>query len=121
MGFALLLEARAAKYRSALGGLEGHCRLRAALRTVGPGLRAHLGTPANTLCLALFAMLGIVFELFVVKEELLAGCKNKLGAAITAFQDSVRKLHGRLPKEGNTVKSAVSLMTCRSRFPVFFR
>jgi hypothetical protein len=66
-------------------------------------------------------MFGVILELFVVEEKLLAGRENKLGTAIAAFQNSVRKLHGRLPKEGNVMKSAMSLLTCRSRFPVFFR
>jgi hypothetical protein len=41
---------------------------------------------------------GIVLELLVVEEELLAGSKYKLGAAIDALQNSVGKLHGRLPQ-----------------------
>jgi hypothetical protein len=41
---------------------------------------------------------GIVFELLVVEEELLAGSKYKFGAAIDALQNSVGKLHGRLPQ-----------------------
>jgi hypothetical protein len=48
----------------------------------------------------LLATLGVVFEIFVVKEKLFASGKNKLCAAVAAFKDSVRKLHGRLPKEG---------------------
>jgi hypothetical protein len=43
-------------------------------------------------------MLGVVLELLVVKEKLLAGGKHKLGAAITALQNSIDILHGRLPK-----------------------
>jgi hypothetical protein len=45
-------------------------------------------------------MLGVVLELFVVEEQLFTRCKYKLAAAIAALQDSIRKLHGRLPKEG---------------------
>jgi hypothetical protein len=52
----------------------------------------------RTLRLALLAMLGIVFELLVVKEKLLARSKYELGATVIALQNSVRKFHGRLPK-----------------------
>jgi hypothetical protein len=31
-------------------------------------------------------VLGVVLELFIVEEELLAGRKNKLGAAVDALQ-----------------------------------
>jgi hypothetical protein len=35
--------------------------------------------------------------LFVVEEDLLAGSKNELGAAVDARQNSIGELHGRLP------------------------
>jgi hypothetical protein len=47
-------------------------------------------------------VLGVVRELFVVEEQLLAGSKYKLGAAIYALQYSIYELHGRLPKRGET-------------------
>jgi hypothetical protein len=52
---------------------------------------------ADALRLALFAALGVVFELFVLKEDLFAGRKNELGAAVDALQNSIREFHGRLP------------------------
>jgi hypothetical protein len=52
---------------------------------------------ANALRLALLAALGVVLELFIVEEDLLARRKNKLGAAVDALQYSIRKFHGRLP------------------------
>jgi hypothetical protein len=67
-------------------------------------------------------VLGVVLELFIVEEELLAGRENKIGAAAVALQNSVGKLHGRHPQtQGNSLKSAivprclpvpVSLSTC---------
>jgi hypothetical protein len=45
-------------------------------------------------------VLGIIRELFVVKEQLLTGCKDKRGAAIYALQLSIDKVHGQLPKTG---------------------
>jgi hypothetical protein len=84
-GRLLPLEADAAQHRSALRGLEGNCRLRPALRTIGPRLRAHPGAPAGALRLALLAVLGIVLELLIVEEKLLAGSKYELGAAIVAL------------------------------------
>jgi hypothetical protein len=46
-------------------------------------------------------VLGIVLELFIVKEKLLARRKHKLGAAVTALQNPVDEFHGRFPKQGN--------------------
>jgi hypothetical protein len=53
-------------------------------------------------------MLGVVLELFVVEEELLACCENKLGAAVNALQDSIGEFHGRLPSQGRPPKSAMA-------------
>jgi hypothetical protein len=44
-------------------------------------------------------MLGVVLELLIVEKDLLARCKYKIGAAVNAFQDSIGKLHGRLPSQ----------------------
>jgi len=59
---------------------------------------------ANALRLALLAALGVVRELFVVEKNLLAGCKNKIGAAVNALQDSIREFHSRLPKTGTHIE-----------------
>jgi hypothetical protein len=53
-------------------------------------------------------MFGIVPELFVVEEKLFARGEHKLSAAVDALQDPVRKFHGRLPKEGNFLRSALA-------------
>jgi hypothetical protein len=53
-------------------------------------------------------MLGVVLELFVVEEELLACCENKLGAAVNTLQDSIGEFHGRLPPQGLPPKSAMA-------------
>jgi len=67
-------------------------------------------------------MLGVVLELLIVEEELLACCEHKLGAAVNAFQHSIGEFHGRLPSQGLPPKSAMALQeTCRSRFPEFVR
>jgi hypothetical protein len=64
---------------------------------------------------------GVVFELFIVEKELLAGRKNELGAAVDALQDSIGEFHGQLASQGITPKSTTAqLGTCRSRFPVLF-
>jgi hypothetical protein len=42
-------------------------------------------------------VLGVVLELLVLKKDLLARGKHKLGAAIGALQDSIGEIHGRLP------------------------
>jgi hypothetical protein len=54
-------------------------------------------------------MLGVVLELLIVEEELLACSENKLGAAVNAFQDSIGEFHGRLPSQGLLPKSATAL------------
>lgn len=46
-------------------------------------------------------MLGVVLELFVVKEELLARGEHKLRSAVITFQNPIDKFHGRLPEAGN--------------------
>jgi hypothetical protein len=44
-----------------------------------------------------------------VEEKLLACRENKLGAAIDALENSVGKLHGRLPhRQGSSLKSAMT-------------
>jgi len=80
----LLLEAGAAQHWPALCGLEGNRRCLAALRAVGPCLWAHPGATTNTLRLALFAVPGLVLELLVVEEKLLAGGEDKLGSTVAA-------------------------------------
>jgi hypothetical protein len=47
-------------------------------------------------------VLGVVGELLVVEKQLFAGRKDELGAAVIAFQDSVDKLHDRIPQSRET-------------------
>jgi hypothetical protein len=64
---------------------------------------------------------GVVFELFIVEKQLLAGRKNELGATVDALQNSIGEFHGQLASQGIAPKSATAqLGTCRSRFPVLF-
>jgi hypothetical protein len=44
-----------------------------------------------------------------VEENLLAGRKNKLGAAVNACEDSIGEFHCRLPVQGLAPKSALAL------------
>jgi hypothetical protein len=53
-------------------------------------------------------MLGVVLELLIVEEKLLACCENKLGAAVNALEDSIGEFHGRLPSQGLPPKSAMA-------------
>jgi hypothetical protein len=64
-------------------------------------------------------MLGIIRELFIVEEKLLAGCKNKVGAAIYALQYPIYKLHGRLPEREETHRNP-ACMPIDLRFPFPF-
>ena len=93
-----MLKAGAAKNWPALSGLEGNRRRLTTLGAVGPRFGTNPRSPADALRLALFAMLGIVLEFFVVEEQLFACGKDELGAAIEALQNSVDKFHGRLPQ-----------------------
>ena len=99
-GLGQALEAGATEDWPSLGGFEGDGGFRATLGTVGSGLRADALRAAASFGLALFAVPGVVFELFVVKKDLLACRKDKLRAAVIAFQDSIGEFHGRLPKTG---------------------
>lgn len=101
----LLLKAGAAKDWSALCGLKWDSCFHAALGTRGPGLRTYALRAASALCFALFTVLGVVFELFVVEKHLLAGSEDKLGAAVYALQDSIREFHvARFPEQGRSPK-----------------
>ena len=56
------------------------------------GMRADV---AHALCLASLAALGLILELFVVEEELLASGENEILAAVNALQGLILKLHVR--------------------------
>jgi hypothetical protein len=76
---------------------------------------------AGALRLALLAVFGVVFELFIVEKELLAGRKNELGPAVDTLQNSIGEFHGQLASQGFTPTSVMArLGTCRSRFPILF-
>ena len=62
-------------------------------------------------------MLGIVLELFVVEEKLLAGGEYEFSAAIDALQDLILEFHGRLPQEQGMGRNRPWCSTARrSRF-----
>jgi hypothetical protein len=65
---------------------------------VGPGLGPYPWTAVGAFSLALFAALGIVFEILIVEEKLLARRKYEFGAAINTLQYLIREFHGRLPR-----------------------
>jgi hypothetical protein len=43
-------------------------------------------------------MLGVVLELFVVKEKLLTSGEHEFGTAVVALQNPIDEFHGRLPQ-----------------------
>ena len=65
---ALLLETGPTEHWTPLRWPEGDRRLRATLRAGRSRLWSHPWAAAHSLSLALLAMLGIVFELFVVEK-----------------------------------------------------
>jgi hypothetical protein len=67
----------------------------------------------------LLAALGIVFELFIVKEKLFTRGEDKFIAAIYAFEISIGKFHGRLPREGK--KNRPEALRAAPVFPVLVR
>ncbi len=66
-------------------------------------------------------MLGVILELLIVEEELLACSENKFGAAVNAFQHSIGEFHGRLPSQGIPPKSATSLLNLPVPVPFIVR
>jgi hypothetical protein len=46
----------------------------------------------------LFAALGVILEILVVEEKLLACGKDEVRAAINALEYFIREFHGRLPR-----------------------
>jgi len=54
-------------------------------------------------------VLGIVLELLIVKEKLLARGEHKFSTTVTTFQNSVDKVHGRLPQRKGKVASAINV------------
>ena len=98
-----LLETLAAEYGTSLRRLERHGRFFAAAGARRPGLYlvvrvapALAGGRAKGRCplrFARLATLGLVLELFVVEEELLAGGKNEIGPAVNAFESLILEFH----------------------------
>jgi len=100
-----VVEAGAAEYGAALRGAEGNGGFDAALRAVCAclGCTAAAGSiaaPALTgaFALAVFAALGIVRELFIVKKELLACGEHKIVATVLTLQTPVHKIHRTSPQ-----------------------
>ena len=80
-----MLKALPAKHRTSLCRLERNRRVCPAFRTGGSGLGANPTRSCRTFGFAILATFGVIFELFVVKEELLTGGENKVAPAINAF------------------------------------
>jgi hypothetical protein len=97
-GAPALLETRPAQNRPSLGRPERNRCLHPARRAVRSCFRPYPWTAIGALGLALLAVLGIVLEILVMEEELLACSKDEFGAAINTFQDLIREFHGRLPR-----------------------
>jgi hypothetical protein len=104
-----LLEAKAAEYRFPLGGFEWDSGFCSTLGANGARLGTYTRIAAGTLSLALFAMPRVVLELFVVEKHLLTRSKNKLCAAVDAFQYAIRKFHGRLPRKAERIEIGLDL------------
>ncbi len=93
------MEAGSAEYGPSLRGLKGNGGFRGALRTDGPGFCTDtVAGSGHALDFALFAPLGIVLELFIVKEELLTGGKNEIVTAVRTFQNLVDEIHYASPR-----------------------
>jgi hypothetical protein len=96
------LEAIAAQDGPALRGQKWHRRLCAALGAGRAGFWAGAGRTGGSLGFAGLAALGIVPELLLVEEQLLAGGKDEITATVDTFQDLVNKLHLRVPSRGSS-------------------
>src|SRR6185437_14527783 len=112
---AFVLEALTAQDRPALRGFEGNGRRDAAFGAFG----ARLGARDTRRCrscacrrrlstmgaarLAWFATLGVVLELLVLEEKLLARGKDEFAAAVDAGKDSVNVFHCRISRSYGTL------------------
>jgi hypothetical protein len=75
------------------GGFSG------TFRTNCPGFCAHaIAGSGHTLDFALLAPLWIVFELLIVKEQLLPGGKDKVVTTIRTFEYLIDEIHTRPPE-----------------------
>jgi hypothetical protein len=93
----LPLEAGTAQHRPPLRRFEWNRRFGPTLRAGCPRLCADPRITAGAFGLALFAALRVVFELLIVKEELLACREDEIGAAVYTFQYAILEVHGRFP------------------------
>lgn len=93
----LQLEAGAAQDRPALGGLEGHGCRNAAEGAGGVGQRPDPDCAAAAESFAALAVLWLVFELFLAKENLLTGGEDEIISAFGAFEDAIRIFHLYIP------------------------
>jgi hypothetical protein len=93
----LPLEAGTAQHRPALRRLEWNRCFGPTLRAGCPRLCADPSITADAFGLALFAALRVVFELLIVKEELLACREDETGATVYTFQYAILEFHGRFP------------------------
>ena len=95
-----LLEAFPAIYGTSLRWLKWHRSFPVTCRADGfclyPLVIAPALRQAECLCalgFAVFAALRLVFELFVVEEELFAGSENKIGPTIYTLENLILELH----------------------------
>jgi len=94
-----LLEARPAEHRTTLRRFKRNGGFGGTLRTNCPGFCAHaIAGSGHTLDFALFATLWIVFELLIVKEQLLSGGKDKVVTTIRTFEYLIDEIHMRPPE-----------------------
>jgi hypothetical protein len=94
-----LLEARPAEHRTTLRRLKRNGGFGGTLRTNCPGFCAHaIAGSGHTLDFALLAPLWIVFELLIVKEQLLPGGKDKVITTIRTFEYLIDEIHTRPPE-----------------------
>lgn len=112
---ALCLKTMAAKDWPPLGGQEWNCRLGAALGASGARLGTNISCPGGPFSLARLTALGVVPELLLLEEQLFAGGKHKLTAAIDALQDLIGKLHLRvLPSLGPKSRDRCPALPCNA-------
>lgn len=103
----LLLKTFPTENRPALRGLEGNCRLLAALGASGSGFGLSRRLPgsrrtqnSDAFCLAGFTAFGFVFELLIVKKQLFACGENKISAAVDTLEYLVLEFHPLTPFPG---------------------
>ena len=107
------LKTISAQHRTPLRGKKRDGGFGSALGADGARLRTRTWLPRSSFRLAWLAPLGIIAELLLAEEELLAHGENELTPTVNAFQNFVDQIHAIVPRVCPPGRE--NRVTCRSR------